>query len=49
MNKKVKKMERRMSQAKNTATKMSNEKISWEERFFKTVFIAEELISRVKR
>jgi len=29
MTKKVKKMERRMSQAKSTADKMANEKISW--------------------
>ena len=30
MNKKVRKMERRMSQAKNTASKMTNEKINFE-------------------
>jgi len=49
MTKKVKKMERRMSTAKTTANKMTNEKISWEERFFKAYFISEELINRVKR
>jgi deoxyribodipyrimidine photolyase len=49
MAKKVKKMERRMSQAKSTAHKMTSEKINWEERFYKAVFIAEELIGRNKR
>jgi hypothetical protein len=29
MNKKIKKMERRVSQAKSSATKLASEKISW--------------------
>jgi hypothetical protein len=41
MSKKVKKMEKRMSTAKVTANKMTSEKICWEERFFKAVFISE--------
>lgn len=49
MNKKVKKMERRVSQAKSSATKLASEKITWEQKFIKTVYICEELINRVKR
>ena len=49
MTKKVKKMEKKCSKAKDSANKMANEKINWEERFFKATFISEELINRVKR
>lgn len=46
---KLKKMERRMSQAKTTAAKQTSQRATWEEKFYKAVLISEELISRVKR
>lgn len=49
MSKKVKKMEKRVSQAKNNASKLANQKIGWEQKFYRTVLITEELINRVKR
>lgn len=49
MNKKVKKMERRMSQANSSADQMATQKLGWEEKFTKCVLISQQLINRVKR
>lgn len=41
MSKKVKKMEKRISQAKQSANKMAEEKINYEEKFNKSIQICE--------